>query len=242
MFLHTTGFRKTLTIPSYILDDERVSIGAKGLFIQLFYSNDNICALGDLCKVTSSTEEELKIYFNELAENGYIMISDKRCDLRHKAASEKMVAKKTDIKEVAEYAETTQPKKKSAYEYICDTVNSYDLPVNVKNLLITYFGNWLARKGRFAEADALHKNRVMQIIGEFISYHLSEPDMITCIQQSIDKGWYKLVQPKAENTNKSNFLQFDKTTLTSGSYTQEDIDNIKKRANELNSEGGKGTF
>ena len=100
MFVHTSGFRKTLTIPTYILDDERVSIGAKGLFIQLFYSNDNICALNDLCKVTSSTEEELKKYFNELAETGYIMVSDKRCDLRHKAASEKMVAKKTDITEV----------------------------------------------------------------------------------------------------------------------------------------------
>ena len=242
MFVHTSGFRKTLTIPTYILDDERVSIGAKGLFIQLFYSNDNICALNDLCKVTSSTEEELKKYFNELAETGYIMISDKRCDLRHKAASEKMVAKKTDITEVEQYAETTQPKKKSAYEYICDTVNSYELPTNVKNLLITYFSNWLGRKGRFAEADPLHKNRVMQIIGEFISYHLSEPDMISCVQQSIDRGWYKLVPPKTEISNVSNFEQFDKTTLTSGSYTQEDIDAIKKRAEELNKDGGKGTF
>ena len=166
------------------------------------------------------------------------MITDKRCDLRHKAASEKMVAKKTDIVEIEQYAETTQPRKKSAYEYICDTVNSYELPTNIKNLLITYFSNWLCKKGRVAEADPLHKNRVMQIIGEFISYHLSEPDMIDCIQQSIDRGWYKLVPPKQANS----FEQFDKTTLTSGSYTQEDIDAIKKRAEELNKDGGKGTF
>ena len=62
MFVHTSGFRKTMTIPTYILDDERVSIGAKGLFIQLFYSNDNICSLGELCKYTSTNEEELKKY------------------------------------------------------------------------------------------------------------------------------------------------------------------------------------
>ena len=48
MFLHTSGFRKIISLPSYILDDERLSIGAKGLFVQLFYSNDNICALNDL--------------------------------------------------------------------------------------------------------------------------------------------------------------------------------------------------
>ena len=72
--------------------------------------------------------------------------------------------------------------------------------------------------------------------------YLSEPDMISCVQQSIDRGWYKLVPPKTEISNVSNFEQFDKTTLTSGSYTQEDIDAIKKRAEELNKDGGKGTF
>ena len=239
MFLHTSGFRKIISLPSYILDDERLSIGAKGLFVQLFYSNDNICALNDLCKLTTSTEDELKQYFNELAEAGYITITDKKCELKHKAVSERK-AKETSKEAVEKYSETTQPKKKSAYEYIVDTVNSYDLPTNVKQLLITYFGNWLGRKGRFAEADPLHKNRVMQIIGEFVSYHLSEPDMITCVQQSIDRGWYKLVPPKDNTTTAVN--SFDKTQLTSGSYTKEDINAIKRKAEEMNKNGEKGTF
>lgn len=240
MFLHTSGFRKIISIPSYILDDNRISLGAKGLFIQLFYSNDNICSLKELRELTSNTEEELNCYFNELASAGYVVISDKKCELKHKAVSERK-AKETTEEAVTQYANSTQPKKKSAYEYIQDVVNSYDLPINVKQLLITYFATWLSKKGRFAEADSLHKNRVMQIIGEFISYHLSEPDMITCIQQSIDKGWYKLVSPN-NISNSSNFNQFDKTTLVSGSYTKEDIEDIKRRAEEIENSGEKGIF
>jgi hypothetical protein len=241
MFLHTVGFRKTVTLPAYVFDDERLSIGAKGLFVQLYYSNDSICALKDLCSVTKTTEEELKVYFNELAENGYVVITDKKCELKHKAVSERK-AKETTTEEVEKYAETTQPKKKSAYEFIVDIINSYDLPNNVKNLLITYFTNWLGKKGRFAEADDLHKNRVMQIIGEFISYHLSEPDMIDCVQQSIDRGWYKLVPPKKDNNSSTQINSFDKTTLTSGSYTKADIEEIKRKAEELEKNGEKGTF
>ena len=160
MFLHTSKIRKMVVIPTDILNDPDVSIGAKGLYVQLYYSNDNICSLDELTTYVNSSKEELTKYFEELTTAGYVVINDKKCELVQKAVSDK---KKTTVTKAIEYAETTQPKKLSIYEKMVNLINLYELPNNVKQLLIVYFEARLAKKGRFAEGSDLHGNVVMMI-------------------------------------------------------------------------------
>ena len=242
MFVHTTSIKKILTIPSYILDDPNVSLGAKGLYVQLYYSNNSICSLNELTSTVNSTEEELKKYFQELADTGYIVIKDNKCDLLQKAVSSRS-KNKTDVEEAAVYAETVQPKKLSAYEKMINLINSYSLTDNVKQLLITYFEKRMNKRGRFSEAEDLHGYVVRAMIGELVSFHLSEEDEIKCIQTSIDREWFKFVNPNnsSSNTGGSNSI-FINENIESGTYTQEDIDEIKRKADELESLGEKGYY
>lgn len=241
MFVHTTSIKKILTIPSYILDDPNVSLGAKGLYVQLYYSNNSICSLNELLSTVNSTEDELKKYFQELADTGYITIKDNKCDLLQKAVSSRS-KNKTDTEEAAVYAETVQPKKLSAYEKMINMINSYSLSDNVKQLLITYFEKRMNKRGRFAEADDLHGYIVRAMIGELVSFHLSEEDEIKCIQTSIDREWFKFVNPNTSSNNSGSNSIFINENIESGTYTQDDIDEIKRRADELESIGEKGYF
>ena len=237
MFVHTPTHRGFTTIPSTILDDDRVSIGAKGLYIQLYYSTKNITSLEDVAnKLTISTKEELDTWFTELATIGYLVIKKDRCDLVIKPQGEKTVAKKIDEESIKEFTDKTVETEKplNAYEKMIKLIESYKQSEVVTNMLITYFEKWINKRGRFSEADDLHGYVVRAKIGELISFHLSDEDMVSCIQQSIDKEWFKFVAPE-----KKEVKTFDKSTITSGSYTAEDIQQIKDRAAAMNAEGKK---
>ncbi len=237
MFLKVQGIRKQLTIPTDILNDNRLSVGAKGLYVQLIYSNDSICSLEDLTKLTTNSEDELKEYFKELTTIGYVEITNKQAKLKHTApkAVENVEEK---VKEAEEYAETTQPPKLNVYDKIKLIIDSYDLSQNVKNILLVYFEARLNKKGRFAASDDLHANQVRAMIGELVSFHISDEDQITCIQNAIDKQWFKFVKPEPQASKP----KFDKSNLQSGSYTLDDIAQIKKRAEALEASGEQGVF
>ena len=147
--------------------------------------------------------------------------------------------------------EISTERKLSGYEKMIRIINSYELAPSVTNLLIVYFEKWLNRKGRYEDADQLHGNKVRQLIGELISFHLSEDDEITCIQNSIDHEYYKFFIPNngtslcnnpAVNTSKSSFIQFDKNSVVSGSFTQDDINLIKSNALQNENEGKKSIY
>lgn len=236
MFVKIPTMRKYMTIPSNIFDDNRLSIGAKGLYVQLIYSNDNINSLHEIEEYSSSNKAELDKLFNELAEFGYVVVKNKSCNIIAKPQMKETIDKKINREEVKEYTEITKDKPKSAYEKMVSIIRSYDLPKNVKNLLIVYFTNWLNKKGRYEEADTLHSTKVRMLIGDLISFHLGEDDMITCVQSAIDHEYFKFIIPNKK------FNQFDKSTITSGSYTAEDIKKIKEKAAMMNAEGKKGLF
>ena len=240
MLLKIQGIRKQLTIPTDILSDSRLSIGAKGLYVQLIYSNDNISSLEDLVGLTTNTEDELKEYFGELAKVGYIEMNNKQAKLKHNAPKEVENAEEK-VKEAQEYAETTQPPKLSIYDKIKIIIDEYDLSQNVKNLLLVYFTDRLNKTGRFSEADDLHATTVRKMIGTLVSYHLSDDDQISCIQTSIDNQWFVFVKPEQKTVKTADAprrsISFDRTDIKSGTYTEQDIENIKKRAEALGSEG-----
>lgn len=253
-FIKKPKYRDFMVLPALIFDDERLSIGAKGLYAQLYYSSSSISSLDELTNVSTSTKEELDTFFDELTKIGYISINKKgEAEFVIKTQNEKTVAKKLDQETVEEFKNTVkeQPKVLNAYEKMIGLINSYNFDSKVTNLLITYFENWMNRKGRFAEADPIHGYVVRSKINTLVSFHMSDEDMITCIQNSIDKEWFVFVDHRLNNTsqtkskekiNTSSIAQFDKTALTSGSFTDDDIRSIKERAEALDAEGKKGTY
>ena len=244
--------RDFMVLPALIFEDERLSIGAKGLYAQLYYSSSSISSLEELTEVSTSTKEELDSFFDELIKIGYIVINKKgEAEFTIKTQNEKTVAKKIDEAQVEEFKNTVQeqPKILNAYEKMLGLINSYNFNEKVTNLLIQYFETWMNKRGRFAEADSLHGYVVRAKINDLVSFKMSDEDMITCIQNSIDREWFKFVdqragaQPKVEpKVNTSSHATFDKTMITSGSYTPNDIQKIKERAEELDKEGKKGTY
>ena len=224
-----------LIVPTEILEDNRLSLSAKGLYIQLLAKNEEIKSLNDISKYINGTEEDIELSYNELADNGYISVNKQGIgELLKKPKGERAVQNNRDkVDDLKEYVK--EPTKKlSAYEKMVNIINGYDLSENVKQLLVTYFEKWLNKRGRFSEADQLHGYIVRQKIGDLVSFHLSEDDQVACIQQSIDKEWYVFVPIKQ--------TAFDKSKLSSGTYTQKDIENIKSRAKELELNGERGTF
>ena len=252
-FIKRPKYRDFLVVPALIFDDERVSIGAKGLYAQLYYSSSSISSLDEITDISTTDKAELDALFEELVNIGYIVINKKgEAEFVIKTQSEKTVAKKVDKTSLEDFKNTIQeqPKVLNAYEKMVGLVNSYNFDSKVTNLLITYFENWMNRKGRYADTDPIHGYVVRNKINVLVSFHMSDDDMITCIQNSIDKEWFVFVdqrlgsQPKvnASRPNTSSKASFDKSQLTSGSYTEDDIKAIKEKAQALDAEGKKGTF
>lgn len=238
MFINTEKMKKILTIQANIFDDSRVSLGAKGLFTQIYYCNKDISTLNDILKYVNNTEEELKTLFEELVTTGYIVKTKTGFKLVTSVSNkDKQGIENVEevVKEANEYAEQTQPKALSIYDKIKLIIDSYELTQNVKNLLLVYFEARLSKKGRFAEGDALHATQVRAMIGDLVSFHLSEDQELECIQKSIDMQWYKFVKPAPKPT-------FDKTQIQSGTYTEEAIEEIKKKAKILEQNGEQGVF
>lgn len=242
MFVHTSNIKKIITIPTYILDDNTVSLAAKGLYVQLLYSNNSICSLKELTAFTNETEDNLQKYFAELSSAGYITIKDKRCDLLQKAVTDRS-SRKTSAEDAEEFAENVVVQKPlNKYEKMEMLINSFDLSDNVKHSLLVYFEKRLNKRGRFAEAEDLHGYIVRAMIGDLISFHLSEEDQITCIQQSIDREWFKFVNPVNQTQQSKAGSAFNKENIKAGTYTKEDIDEIKRKSAELEANGEKGFF
>lgn len=246
--------RDFMVLPALIFEDERLSVSAKGLYAQLYYSSSSISSLEELTEVSTSTKEELDAFFDELVKIGYITINKKgEAEFAIKTQNEKTVAKKIDEAQVEEFKNTVQeqPKVLNAYEKMIGLINSYNFNEKITNLLIQYFETWMNRRGRFAEADALHGYIVRAKINDLVSFKMSDDDMITCIQNSIDREWFKFVdqrvstQPNVgpkQKVNTSSHANFDKTTITSGTFTEDDIQKLKEKAKALNAEGKKGTY
>lgn len=230
--IHTTKMVNILSMPAYIFSDNSISLASKGIFAQIFYSKDNILSISDIANYTSDTEDIIINCINELVDHGYInknakgefVIKNKVSTSKSK--NENIEELKTSIKET-----TVAPNvKKNKFEFVKDKVNECDLPDTVKTLLIDYFYKWLKGEDRF-EGQVLHKNMVDGRINSFLdiknTYSLTQSEMEQCVKQSIDNHWFKFIWPLVKRSN-----QFDKSTLVSGSYTQNEIEEIKRKAKQ----------
>ena len=344
-FIKLPNDRGFVTIPAIIFEDERVSLGAKGLYAQLYYSNQKILCLEDLVELTSSTKEEIESWFMELNKIGYLSTTKTGCTLNIRTQGEKTVARKLDedaindkmnakiskeslhdrigkiidsfdtldstIKNLlieffdnwsfrkGRYSETSnitetraralineligfnlsndemadvvrtsinkeyfqfvnpnsdEPKPEIPIAEVLKKITGIvtvkykdDFPQSVQNKLIEYYTKWLNKEGRFEEAETLHGPKVHSMLIELRSFKMTEQEMLDCVQNSMDKEYFKFIDNRQKNTTttntaKSAFKPFDKANITSGSYTTDDIEQIKARAKALESDGKKGIF
>ena len=220
---------KGLTITTDILEDDRLSIGAKGLYVQIVFCNNNLTSLNDITSYTTSTKDEIDEWFKELVDNGYIDVGKKETELLKKPKGAKAIAKSATPTAVATAMNAVTPQTPTAnkYDKMVALVNSYELSDNVKQALITYFEKWMSGKGRYANTE-IHATRVRSIITELISFHCTDEEMISIIQTSIDREWYKFFKPETKQTTPT-FNAFNKDTLVSGNYTQEEMEALKQR-------------
>ena len=223
--------KNMITLPTYIFDDKRVSLGAKGIFVQICYSKEGILTLSDIAEYANTSEKEIKNYINELIDLGYIEKSKNGSSfsLRHKPYSPKMVKEKIDtedIKESISKTKITPVIKKNIFDTIREKVNILDLQPSTKKLLTTYFIKWLNGEDRF-EAQPLYKNmldgRIKNLMDIKEEYSLNQSDLEKCITQSIENHWFKFIWPL---TNKN----FNKNTLVSGDYSQEEREEVMRKA------------
>lgn len=338
--------RLFIYIPASIFMDNAVSLGAKGLYAQLYRITKDIKSLEEVVDYTNNTKEEIDNYFDELIDTGYITIDKKgNAKFEEKPALRVSTIKRhnEDSKEAIEkFKSETKTTEEPLRIRIINMINDCGLDGRINNLLIEYFDNWLFRRGRygdtrkltetearnilntlnsyqlsteecidciklsiskeyfqfidprkpaetqvkevspeeklekisgiistkyqftdavnkklieyftrwvnkdgrFSEAEDLHASKVHSILISLRDFKLSEADQLKCVQTSIDKEWYTLVDPKQSNNgtttstppikvDRSSKMAFDKTTITSGSYTEKDIEELKKRKSTI---------
>ena len=269
------------TVKSLLMDTSKVFTLKEGMTVAYDANNQKMKRIADfLCqwveqqtgvKLNSTTckknaaiqlniatpigKKKSKVALTKQQEEAYSITINKKgeAEFAIKTQNEKTVAKKIDEAQVEEFKNTVQeqPKVLNAYEKMIGLINSYNFNEKITNLLIQYFETWMNRRGRFAEADALHGYIVRAKINDLVSFKMSDDDMITCIQNSIDREWFKFVdqrvstQPNVgpkQKVNTSSHANFDKTTITSGTFTEDDIQKLKEKAKALNAEGKKGTY
>lgn len=243
--------QKILTLCYAFLEDADLSLGAKGLYALLYLKGSSIEKLDDLMDYMREENDTFKEYYKELVDNGYIVIKGKGSDLKIELKRE-VVKKPKDVEKATQQLEESkalieesQEKvvvKKSKYDEIKEWVYAYtELSDIVKATLMAYFQKWLNSEGRF-NAIYLTHSRVDEVIGTLIGMELDDEKMIATIRQSIEKEWANVYAIKGYTKANAGISQFDKTTLESGSWSFEEREQIRARAEQLEKEGKKGYF
>lgn len=242
MWIATETWQKMGTFPTSILEDPNVSVGAKGLYMLLYHANPKICGLADLSSnFTTTPKAELENLWQELIDKGYVDVT-KNKNGEIKNVKLVRVAKKSKTKVQTPEEQTAiqeqvnvvkEQKVENRYTRLVDRIEGWEIPKNVKTILITYFTAWLNGEGRFASADMLRPSTVDRLIGELVAMHLDKDSMIWVVQQSIDHCWFKFVAPTEPITKRTIHQGFSATGIVSGTYTDAEKEEIRKKREEL---------
>lgn len=202
-FINVPKIKKYVTVPAFIFDDDRLSMGAKGLYVQLYYSTNTVSSLEDIAELTTMSVDEVKEYFNELATVGYLSVKDGTCSLNEKTQSEKVVAKKLDTDAVEEFADSKKTKEDPMHTKIAELVKSYALDGRLTTMLIVYFNNWVFRKGRYSETHKITESHAKTLIDELLSFDMTTDEQLDCVYQSFKKEYYKFFDKNAFSEDKT---------------------------------------
>lgn len=230
MWIDVQGYRNMQVFPIDILEDNNVSMSAKGFYLSLYYLTNSkyankICSLDDIAAFTNNSKDDLVIYYNELIDKGYIKQTKNKTTLLKKSNKKELTEEeKTQAQEMVN---VEKPKPLNKYEkvtYIID--NEFELPLNVKAKLKEYYTAWLNGTGNFANQE-LHAYIVRSGIGSLVEMHLTEDEMIDSITHSLHtQSRYFYPPKKTKGTN-----SVETTTVVSNSYTPEELQQLKEKMN-----------
>ena len=232
--------RSYSTIPMNGINDDKLSLKAKCLYVILFSVN-NIKTLDDIKKLTSDSIEVIQEALNELILTGYV---EKTENYTYKVniIPNKKVATIVDvdssvpfIDEAPIYVSSIQtPKPKdNKFTKMVNAVKEYTEDKALRDALISYFSARLHPDvdSRFAARGDLQIYQIKNIL-ESLTATTGE-DKVAIVKYCLEKQYFKFFDIPVKKTLDG---------VKSESYTQEEIENIRKRAEYLDSIGEQGTF
>ena len=228
---------KYSTIPTYAILDDKLSLSAKGLYTLLFVKTD-IVFLDDILKITTTSLDEIKNSLQELISLGYV---EKATQGNYKVfiKANKNSATITDVDTSmpfvddtpTSFAEFRAPKAKdNKFTKMVKIISEYTSDKELKDALINYFTARLSPDpdSRFA-TSTLEIYKIKPILSSLDTIQ----DKVESVNYSLEKQYFKFFEKPKKKTLDG---------VQSNTYTQADIDEIKRRAAELDAQGGQGTF
>lgn len=227
------------TIPMNAINDSKLSLRAKCIYAILF-SAHNIKSLGDIKNLTCDSIEVVQEAINELIATGYI---EKTENYTYKVniAPNKKVATITEVDsdmpyvhEMPSYEPLAAPKPKdNKFTKMVNIIKEYTENGALRQALVEYFAARLHPDidSRFASAGDLQIYQIKRILETLDN--TKGNDKVAIVRYCLEKQYFKFFDLPEKKTLDG---------VKSGTYTQEEINDIKRRAEYLNSIGEQGTF
>ena len=218
---------KYCTIPIHFLEDENLSLEAKGLLSLLFAKNysDFDSILND-----TLTKEKLSKVLSELSNLGYLVQDGNTYSISYKSSKSKQgddIAAET-IKTKEELEQTGEVTKKlNLYEKCMNAIEEFTVNEDLRNILRQYLDIRLnpSKGSRLEDKRIAHVN---QWKAQLNTLNQLSGNKIDIVKQSITNAWAKFVDVKSNSVEHAPVL--------SDRYTKEEIEKIKERAKSLDKE------
>lgn len=226
---------KFCTISANHLLNPNLSFGAKGLQSWLLMDNSNWDnSLEAISEQTNSTTEEIVMYLNELKANGYLEdIGDsfQVMEIPRKKIKDVTQFTSDDIKQKEDIQNDEIKKERLNLFQKCEIeIDNYTQDPNLARVLLDYLSLRLnpAKGSRLENFKISHINQWKGLLKTLDSMVGSK---VKIVQQSINNSWAKFVDIEDSSDN-----------AHSEGYTQEELDEIEKRAELLRKKGAKVVF
>ena len=215
---------KYCTIPIHFLEDESLSLEAKGL-LSLLYAKD-YSEFDDIL-TDEFTKDKLLVSLNELSSKGYLEMSGDNYNISYKSSKSKQ-NNDTSIEEVKTKedinTEVETTKKLNLYEKCMNAIDEFTEDVELKSALKEYLEIRLnpSKDSRLYDRKIAHLN-VWK--AQLNSLNTLTGNKLDIVNQSIRNAWAKFVDIDPNKV--------EGTPVYSNRYTKEEIEQIRERAKSL---------
>ena len=215
---------KYCTIPIHFLEDESLSLEAKGL-LSLLYAKD-YSEFDDIL-TDEFTKDKLLVILNELSSKGYLEMSGDNYNISYKSSKSKQ-NNDTSIEEVKTKedinTEVETTKKLNLYEKCMNAIDEFTEDVELKSALKEYLEIRLnpSKDSRLYDRKIAHLN-VWK--AQLNSLNTLTGNKLDIVNQSIRNAWAKFVDIDPNKV--------EGTPVYSNRYTKEEIEQIRERAKSL---------
>ena len=224
--------RTFVTITNYHLKDPELSLEAKGLHTWLLScESDWTGDFEDILRFHVNLQRtDLVRILNELKLMGYIEIDkDNNYIVNERPINRKI--KDTSVIQLEDEVNKTKPKN-NLYTKCSNFVYDFTDNEALQNVLIEYLKMRLnpSQDSRLANYRLTYFNQWKSILYDLDTF---TGNKVKIVERSLKKQWAKFFELEENKTRDG---------VKSNSYTQEEIENFKKRAKELENKGEQGIF